>query len=118
MRNGFFLAVSYVTIMLFATVLVAGGQQGTKLLSPYLSILVSNFEIDKTPATEDFPKGLEKLMQSRAAKDLREKKIFAEVVDGSDTVATGAGQGNAAKQVILSASGGISRQDPIYAPGR
>jgi hypothetical protein len=107
MRNIFPLAVSNVTILLFATVLIAGGQQqgGTKPLSGYSSILVSNFEIDKTPATEDFPKGLERLMQSRTAKDLRERKVFAEVVDGSDTpVATSAGQESASKHLILSAN--------------
>jgi len=107
MKNVFFIAGSHVTILLFATVLIAGGQKqgGTKPLSAYSSVLVSNFEIDKTPATEDFPKGLEKLMQSRAAKELRERKVFAEVVDGSDApIATSAGQGSPSKQVILSAN--------------
>ncbi len=107
MKNVFLIAGSHVTILLFATVLIAGGQKqgGTKPLSAYSSVLVSNFEIDKTPATEDFPKGLEKLMQSRAAKELRERKVFAEVVDGSDApIATSAGQGSPSKQVILSAN--------------
>ena len=107
MRNVFILVGLHMTTLFFATILIAGGQKqvGSKPLSAYSSIVVSNFEIDKTSATEDFPKGLEKLMQSRAAKDLREKKIFAEVVDGSDTpAAADAGKESASKQVILSAN--------------
>jgi uncharacterized protein DUF4410 len=94
-------------------------KEGGKPLGEYSSILVSKFDVDKNPATEDFPKGLEVMMQSRTIQELRSKKLFADVVDGSEPAAgaepgqakpvansnsASPAQNDSPRQIILSAS--------------
>ncbi len=66
-------------------------KEAAKQLAGYNGILVEKFAVDNNPATEDFPKGLETMMQSRAVQKLREKKIFDEVVDGAEPTAADPG---------------------------
>ena len=120
MRTTISLTALILMISICASFSIAGEDKkgGKKPLADYSSIVVAKFMIDKNPATEDFPKGLETMMQGRMVKDLREKKLFGEVVDGSETPmdATGSeklpsnsdtsktGQEKSSPQVILSAT--------------
>jgi Domain of unknown function (DUF4410) len=63
--------------------LTAANQAPAKKLAGYTGIVVEKFTVDQNPATEDFPKGLDVLMQGRAVEKLREQKLFEQVVDGA-----------------------------------
>ncbi len=60
-------------------------QQTTKKLAGYNAIVIEKFDVEKNAATEDFPKGLEVVMQGRAVAKMRERKLFEKVIDGAET---------------------------------
>jgi hypothetical protein len=62
-------------------------QQPAKKLAGYTVIVVEKFTVDKNPATEDFPKGLETMMQGRAVAKMREQKLFEKVIDAAEAPA-------------------------------
>lgn len=59
-------------------------QQTTKKLTGYNAIVIEKFDVEKNAATEDFPKGLEVVMQGRAVVKMREQKLFEKVIDGAE----------------------------------
>ncbi len=62
-------------------------QQSTKKLAGYTAIVIEKFGVEKNAATEDFPKGLEVVMQGRAVLKVREQKLFEKVIDGTEAPA-------------------------------
>lgn len=80
------LAAVVLALALATTVRPAAAQTKTeKPLAGYGAIVVEAFTIDKNPATEQFPKGLETMMQQSLIKKLREKPLFPEVVDATES---------------------------------
>jgi len=59
-----------------------------KKLAGYNAIVLQDFSVDKNPATEDFPKGLETMMHSRAVAKVRDEKVFNKVIDAGEAPAT------------------------------
>jgi hypothetical protein len=77
-------------------------QQTTKKLASYNAIVVERFDVEKNAATEDFPKGLDVVMQGRAVAKLRERKLFETVIDGAEAPA---------------ASGAAENKEAVKEPG-
>jgi hypothetical protein len=59
-------------------------EHSTGKLAAYTIIAVEGFTVDKNAATEDFPKGLETMLQGRVVQELRKKGMFQEVLDVSE----------------------------------
>lgn len=58
-------------------------QQTDKKLANYNAIVIEKFEVERNAATEDFPKGLEEVIQGLVVSKMRDQKLFAEVIDGA-----------------------------------
>lgn len=71
------------TSLLSVIFLTAGAvAQGPKPLAGYAIVTVDKVVVDKTPATGKFPAGYDTQIQERIVDELRNKKIFAEVING------------------------------------
>ena len=60
---------------------LAAQTRTTRQLSGYQVLAIESFTVDKNPATENFPAGLEKVMHSTALRKVREKNLFKSVID-------------------------------------
>lgn len=79
-------AFAILVVLCFSPTLAAQTKT-THQLSGYHVLAIEPFTVDKNPATENFPAGLEKVMRSTALRKVREKKLFESVIDGADLAA-------------------------------
>ncbi len=56
-------------------------------LAPYSAIVIEPFTVDRNPATEEFPRGLEIITQSKLVQELRRKALFTEVIESTTKTA-------------------------------
>jgi hypothetical protein len=61
-------------------------QQSTRKLAGYTVIVVEKVMVEKNSATEDFPKGMDVVLQGQLLIKLRDSKMFDRVLDGSAVV--------------------------------
>ncbi len=76
-----------ILIVLCCSPTLAAQTKTTHQLSGYHVLAIEPFTVDKNPATENFPEGLEKVMHSTALRKVREKKLFSSVINGADVSA-------------------------------
>lgn len=73
-------------------VFAAQHQQGAEKLSPYKAIVVEAFKVQKSPATKNFPIGLESALQNDAVSKLRAAALFDAVINAAPAPAAESSQ--------------------------